>query len=100
MKNLQYLATEIYKVKNGFSLEIMKEVFQKNENYNLRRDTHITNRNIHTAHFITDTITNLGPKLLKLVPGKIKTVLLLSVFKSRIKIWATDNYPCRLCKTC
>ena len=31
MKNLQYLATEIYKVKNGFSLEIMKEVFQKNK---------------------------------------------------------------------
>ena len=35
MKNLQYLATEIYKVKNCLSSEIMKEVFifQENENY-------------------------------------------------------------------
>ena len=61
MKNLQYLATEIYKVKNCLSPEIMKEVFifQENENYNLTSGTHLINRNIHTAHFGTDTITNL-----------------------------------------
>ena len=37
MKNLQYLATELLKVKNGLSLEITKEffVFQENEAYNL-----------------------------------------------------------------
>ena len=41
---------KIYKVKNGLSPEIMKEVFifQENENYNLRSGTHLTNRNIHT----------------------------------------------------
>ena len=52
-KNLQYLATEIYKLKNGLSPEIMKEVFisQENENYNLRSGTHLTNRNIRTAYF-------------------------------------------------
>ena len=27
MKNLQYLATELFKVKNGLSSEIMKEIF-------------------------------------------------------------------------
>ena len=70
MKNLQYLATEIYKVKNCISPEIMKEVFilQKNENYNLMSGTHLTNKNIHMTHFGTDTITNLGPKIWKLVP--------------------------------
>ena len=41
LKNLQYLDTKIYKVKNGLSPEIMKEVFsfQENENYNLRSAT-------------------------------------------------------------
>ena len=70
MKNLQYLATEIYKVKHSLSSEIMKEVFifQENENYNLRSDTHLVNRNIHTARFGTDTIITLGPKIWKLVP--------------------------------
>ena len=39
MKNLQYLATEIFKVKNSLSPIIMHEVFnfQENENYNLRK---------------------------------------------------------------
>ena len=101
MKNLQYLATEIFKVKNSLSSEIMKEVFifQENENYNLRSGTHLMNRNIHTAHFGTDTITNLGPKIWKLVPDEIKNASSLLVFKSRIKTWTTDNCPCRLCKT-
>ena len=101
MKNLQYLATEIYKVKNGPSPEIMNEVFifQENENYDLRSGTHPTNRNIHTAHFGTDTIINLGPKSWKLLPDEIKNASSLLVFKSRIKTWTTDNCPCRLCKT-
>ena len=73
MKNLQYLATEIYKVKNSLSPEIMKEVFifQENENYSLWSGTHLPNRNIHTTHFGTDTIINLGPKSWKLVPDEI-----------------------------
>ena len=101
MKNLQYLATEIYKVKHSLSPEIMKEIFifQENENYNLRSGTHLMNRNIHTGHFGTDTITNLGPKIWKLVPDEIKNVSSLLVFKSRIKTWTTDNCPCRFCKT-
>ena len=73
MKNLSYSATEIYKVKNCLSPnEIMKEVFifQENEGYYLRSGTYPTN--IHAAHFETDTITNLGPKLWKLVPVEIK----------------------------
>ena len=32
------------------------------------------NRNIHTAHFGTDAITNLGPKIWELVPDEIKTL--------------------------
>ena len=100
MKNLQYLATEIYKVKNCISPEIMKEVFilQKNENYNLMSGTHLTNKNIHMAHFGTDTITNLGPKIWKLVPDEIKNASSLLVFKSRIKTWTTDNCPYILSK--
>ena len=47
MKNLQYLATEISKVKNGLWSELMKEIFifQENENDHLRSATHLANRN-------------------------------------------------------
>ena len=42
MKNLQYLATELFKVKNGLSPKIMKEifVFQESDTYNLRSGNH------------------------------------------------------------
>ena len=86
MKNLQHLASEICKVKDRLSPEIMKAVFifQENENYNLKSGTHPMNRNIHTAHFGTDTITNLGPKIWKLVPQEMKNASSLLIFKSRI----------------
>ena len=100
MKNLQYLATEIYKVKYYLSPKTMKDIFfSKNENYSFWSGTHLANRNIHAAHFGTDTITNLGPKIWKLVPDEIKNASSLLAFKSRIKTWTTDNCPCRLCKT-
>ena len=46
MKNLQYLATELFKVKNGLSPEIMKEifVFQESDTYNLRNGNHLARR--------------------------------------------------------
>ena len=36
--------------------------FQENECYNLRKGIHLANRNMHTAHFGTDTISSSGPR--------------------------------------
>ena len=100
MKNLQYLATEIFKVKNGLTPIIMNEVFNfhENESYNLSSGIHLASTNMHTAHFGIDTISSLGPKLWKLIPDKIKHASTLSAFKARIKSWTVSNCPCRLCK--
>ena len=100
MKNLQYLATETFKVKNGLSPIIMNEVFnfQESESYNLRSGIYLASRNTHTAHFGTDTISSLGPKLWKLIPDKIKHAPTITVFKPEIKSWTTKNCPCRLYK--
>ena len=77
MGNLQYLATHIYNLKNVLSSEIMKQVFvfQENENYDLRCGTHLANRNMHTAHIGTDTITNLRPKLYRAKQKKCFTII-------------------------
>ena len=91
MKNLQYLATEIFKVKNSLSPIIMKEVFnfQENKSHNLSSAIRLASRNMHT-----DTISSLGPNLWKLIPYKIKHVSLLSCTKS----CTMSNCRCRLCK--
>ena len=88
MKNIQYLATEILKVKNDLCPIIMDEVFnfqKKNESYNLRSGTHLASGNVLTAHLDTDTISSLGPKLWKLIPNEIKRTSTLSAFKAKMK---------------
>ena len=80
----------------------MNEIFnfQENKSYNLRSGIHLASRNMHTAHFGTDTLSSLRPKLWKLIPDKIKHATTLSVFKAKIKYWTVNSCPCRLCKLC
>ena len=97
---MEYLATEIFKVKNGLSPKFMNEGFnfQENESYNLRSCINLVSRNMRTAHFGTDTISSLGPMLWKLIPDKVKHASTYSVFKAKIKSWTISNCPCRLCQ--
>ena len=62
----------------------MKEVFvfQENENYDLRSGTHLPNSNMHTAHFESDTVTNLLLKLRKLLPDEIKKCFTIISFQT------------------
>ena len=101
VKNLQYLATEIFKVKNDLCPEIMKEIFIFHENptYNLRSGNHLTRRNIRTTHYGIETISNLGAKIWDLLPEEIKNASSLSVFKTKIKKWIPKKCPCKLCQT-
>ena len=55
-KNIQYIATQAYKVKNGLSLIITKDLFQfsKNAAYELRKlrsDNHLQRTNIPNCTF-------------------------------------------------
>ena len=65
VRNLHYLVTEVYKVKNNISPEIMREIFhfQENENYNLRSGTHLASRNMRTTLFGKETLSNLEAKI-------------------------------------
>ena len=101
VKNLQYLATEIFKVKNDICPEIMKEIFifYENPTFNLRSGNHLTRRNIRTAHYGIETISNLGAKIWDLLPQEIKHASSVSIFKTKIKKWIPQKCPCKLCQT-
>ena len=97
-RNLQILATELYKVKHGLSPKIMNNVFPMNPSiYNLRNSDFKT-ENVRTVHYGTDSLSFLGPRIWKLVPLEVKSSTTLQVFKSKIKTWVPKNCPCRLCK--
>ena len=101
VENLQYLPTEIFKVKNDLCREIMKEVFIFHENptYNLRSGNHLTRRNIRTTHYGIETTSNLGAKTWDLLPEEIKNASSLFVFKTKITKWIPKKCPYKFCQT-
>ena len=64
-RNLKVLVTEIFKVKNNLSPEIMKQVFDIQEpHYNLRSETSQFRReNIKTKLYSIQSVKFLGPKI-------------------------------------
>ena len=68
-RNLQILATEIYKALNYLPSSLMTELFQlKGINYNLRNGNTLTCRNIKTVNYGTKTVSYLGSKIWDLLP--------------------------------
>ena len=99
-KNLQILATEIYKAKNDLGLKIRKDTFHFIQKpYNLRNDPGLQRRRNRTVYFGTESISLLALKIWELMPSTIRNVNLLGKFKEKIKFWTTDKRHCRLCKT-
>ena len=98
-RNLQLLATEIFKTKNELNPKIMEEIFTfKNVDYNLQNNTSLKIGNLKTVYYGTESLTNLGAKIWNLLPNEYKELKSLSPFKSRISNWVTDECPCRMCK--
>ena len=79
------MGTEIFKVKNDLCPEIMKEIFifYENPTYNLRSGNHLTRRNIRTAHYGTEAISNLGAKIWDPLPEEKKMLLLCPFLKPK-----------------
>ena len=92
-RNLQKLATEIYKCKNNYSPKFMNKIFPCTTNsLNLRNKNTIITYNIHSVHNGTETIYFRGPKLWASVPAFIKNCRSLIEFKNKIKRWKPKGW--------
>ena len=100
-KNIQCLATEMYKVSNGLSPPIDSNIFtHKNcHPYNLRLNSQFSRPLVRSVFHGTESISCLGPVIWDILPDSYKNLPNVSVFKNRIKKWKPGNCPCRLCKT-
>ena len=98
-RNLQLLTAEIFKTKSELNPKIMEEIFSfKNVDYNLRNNTSLKIGNLKTVYYGTESLTNLGAKIWNLLPNEYKELKSLSMFKSRISSWVTDECPCGMSK--
>ena len=98
-RNIQTLATELFKVVNGQSPEIMNEVFPLKETLAYSTKFPFKSRNVRTVAYGTNTLSFLGPKICALVPTIIKESKSLVEFKREIRKWKPERCPCRLCET-
>ena len=87
LRNIQALATEMFKVKNNIAPQIMKEL---NNSFKRRR--------VKSVWHSTESVSYLGPKIWDLVPNEIKESESLDGFKFKIKRWVPEGCPCTLCK--
>ena len=91
-KNLQILATEIYKTKNDLGPKIMKDTFHFIQKpYNLRNDPELQRRRNRTVYFGTESISSLAPKIWELIPSDIRSANSLGTFIEKIMFWTTDK---------
>ena len=98
-RNIQVLATEMFKAYNGISPHILKDVFPLKETRGYCSRFPFKMRNVRTVKYGTETLGYLGPKIWSLVPDEIKNSNNVKTFKNKIKQWRPNGCPCRLCKT-
>ena len=98
-RNLQKLATEMFKVKSGESPVIMQNIFQEIPNtYNLRNNRIWATYNVRTVYHGMETLSFRGPKTWDILPQSLKEAKSLKHFKNEIKKWKPEGCTCRLCK--
>ena len=98
-RNLQFLATEMYKISNRLSTPVIEDIFPINRNScNLIQNSQFSRHRINTVYHVTKSISNLGPKIWDLVPSNLNKINELDKFKKAIKQWKPEDCPFRLCK--
>ena len=98
-RNLQVLATEMFKVYRNLSPNIVAEIFRgRRNNYNLRHSSFFSIPYVKTVYHGSESLSNLGPRIWDLVPSTLKELDDVNSFKTQIKKWQPENCPCRLCK--
>ena len=100
-KNLQALATEMFKIYRETSPEIMQYIFSITEqgHNDLRNINDFIIPKVKSANFCFENIRYLGPKIWDSLPQSLKNKELVDSFKTAIKTWRPDRCPCQICKT-
>ena len=68
-RNLQTLATEIYKAKNKITSEVVNSLFDfTNKNYNLKNVSFLKRNRYFAVHYGNESLVSLALKIWELVP--------------------------------
>ena len=99
-RNIQAMAIEIFKTKNSLGPNLLNNIFESKNHLRpgLRSQSEFLRPNINTVHYGNDSLKYFGSLIWDLIPQNIKESINLDIFKNKIKTWAPDKCPCRLCQ--
>ena len=105
-RNLQFLATEMFKVDKCLAPIFMNDILSRNKNSfaeNVSSNTRLNSSyynycNPKTVNYGLETLRSFAPKLWNMIPKDLKDISSLAIFKSKIKGWIPQDCSCRLCK--
>ena len=85
-RNLRFLGTEIFMVKNGVSTGLTENIFHfVKKPYDLRNNRILLRKRNRTDFYGTECLSSLAPRIWELVPQSLKNETELSQFKIKIK---------------
>ena len=100
VKNIQKLATEMFKVFKNLSPPIVADLFEvRQNNYNLKHRSYFSMPNVKSVYHGSESLSKLGPRIWNLVPDTLKQLDVINSFKTEIKKWKPSDCPYRLCKS-
>ena len=92
--------TEMYKTRNDLNRSFMQEIFCENTtHYNLRNNKEFIQPRVRSVNNGSESVRFKGPQLCQTLPPTIRNSEFLNQFKTKIKNWYGENFPCRLCRT-
>ena len=72
-RNLHFLATEIFKMKNELSTGLTEEILQfANKPYDLRNNRILLRKRKRTVFYRTGSLSSLAPRIWELIPQSLK----------------------------
>ena len=99
-RNIQAMAIEMFKLRNDLGPSLLANIFQVNNNVRpgLRSHSEFARPTINTVHYGKDSLRYFGSLIWDLIPQDIRESTNLGIFKRKIRNWAPENCPCRLCQ--
>ena len=67
-RNLQFLATEILRVKVAVSTGLIQDIFQFVKPYDLRNNSLLLRKRNKAVFYVTESLSSLAPKIWELIP--------------------------------
>ena len=99
-RNIEILAAELFKIKNGLSNDIMAQLICKRNSvgYSLYSQKDFSLPQVKSVNYGLKALRYFRPKISNILPSDIENSRTLREFSKKVKSWITRKSPCRICE--